>query len=476
MIYVERSITVGNDKSSIEKPVLLYKGDKNVKIQFTIKGNPFKYSNDSEPAYAQLLIKRPEADPIISEVFKYESSKVVFIITGEMIDELTELGSYTLQLRLYNADRTSRVTLPPINAGIIIEEPIYEEDYAAAIVNEGAVNYNLVSRSGEIIAVFDDDGNYNRIEWKDGDIITDAKLNHIENALYEINDSINDIELTPGPEGQQGPKGDKGDPGEQGLQGEQGPMGPEGPAGPKGDQGEAGYTPIKGVDYFTDSEVESIREGLATEKYVDDAIAGIEVSGGDIDLSAYATKEDLDKAITVINKSEIGYDDFPNGDSVCKLNGILKIKDINGNQLTSIGECGNEIVKARKTNTDSNKIIYIYTMDNEYYGCDIIKGTVDKYRYDVSKAYVSTQVQSCTDTAKSYTDTGLRSKADKDHTHTEYATNASLTNTNTALTNKADKDHKHTEYLTEHQDISNLATKAELNAALGDIESLLKEI
>ena len=189
MIYVERSITVGNDKSSIEKPVLLYKGDKNVKIQFTIKGNPFKYSNESEPAYAQLLIKRPEADPIISEVFKYESSKVVFVITGEMIDELTELGSYTLQLRLYNADKTSRVTLPPINAGIIIEEPIYEEDYAAAIVNEGVVNYNLVSRSSEIIAVFDDDGNYKRVEWKHGDIITDSRLNHIENALYEINDS-----------------------------------------------------------------------------------------------------------------------------------------------------------------------------------------------------------------------------------------------------------------------------------------------
>lgn len=210
----------------------------------------------------------------------------------------------------------------------------------------------------------------------------------------------------------------------------------------------------------------------ATKEYVDDAIAGIEVSGGDIDLSAYATKEDLDKAITVINKADIGFDDFPDGISVCKLNGSMKIKDINGNQLTSIGECHNEIVKASKSDTT----IYIHTIDNEYYGCDIIKGTVTKYRYDVTKAYVSDQISSVTDTAKSYTDTGLRSKADKDHTHTEYATRESLTNTNTALTNKADKDHKHTEYLTEHQDISNLATKAELNAALGDIESLLKEI
>ena len=212
----------------------------------------------------------------------------------------------------------------------------------------------------------------------------------------------------------------------------------------------------------------------ATKEYVDDAIANIDT--GDIDLTGYATKEDLDKAITVIDKIDIGFDDFPDGRSVCKLNGYLNIKDINGNKLTSSSDGYYEIVMVNKKNTDSDKSITIYTMDNRLIMCDIIKGTVDRYRYDVTKEYVSSQVSSVTDTAKSYTDTGLRNKADKDHTHTEYATSASLTNTNTALTNKADKDHKHTEYLTEHQDISNLATKAELNAALGDIESLLKEI
>ena len=253
MIYIERTITVSNDRSSIEKPVLLYKGDKNVEVQFTIKSNPFKFSNESETAYGQLIIKRPEASPIVSDIFKYESNRVVFVITGGMIDELTELGSYTLQIRLYNTDKSSRITLPPIQSGIIIEEPIYEEDYSEAMVNVALVNYNVAAVSDEEIEVFDGDGNYNKVVWQSGDLITESKLNHIEDALYEINDAVvnmdipdidltdyatNDsvdekiaaIELTPGPQGEKGDKGDKGDQGEQGPEGPQGPQGEPGPA------------------------------------------------------------------------------------------------------------------------------------------------------------------------------------------------------------------------------------------------------
>ena len=58
-------------------------------------------------------------------------------------------------------------------------------------------------------------------------------------------------------------KGPKGDPGERGLQGEIGPQGEQGIQGPKGEQGEPGpkgdpgtngTTPVKGVDYYTESD------------------------------------------------------------------------------------------------------------------------------------------------------------------------------------------------------------------------------
>lgn len=69
-----------------------------------------------------------------------------------------------------------------------------------------------------------------------------------------------------GDTGPQGPKGDKGDTGEvgpageKGEKGDKGDTGPTGPQGPKGDAGEAGlagadgYTPLKGVDYYTEAD------------------------------------------------------------------------------------------------------------------------------------------------------------------------------------------------------------------------------
>lgn len=99
-----------------------------------------------------------------------------------------------------------------------------------------------------------------------------------------------------GPAGEQGPKGDKGDTGEQGPQGIQGPQGEQGPKGdtgdigpqgPQGIQGEQGpqgpagadgHTPVKGTDYFTEADIAAIKEGLATNAYVDEKLGDIDAA------------------------------------------------------------------------------------------------------------------------------------------------------------------------------------------------------
>ena len=84
-----------------------------------------------------------------------------------------------------------------------------------------------------------------------------------------------------GPAGEQGPKGDKGDTGEQGPQGIQGPKGDTGDIGPQGPQGPAGadgHTPVKGTDYFTESDIAAIKEGLATNAYVDEKLGDIDAA------------------------------------------------------------------------------------------------------------------------------------------------------------------------------------------------------
>lgn len=56
---------------------------------------------------------------------------------------------------------------------------------------------------------------YEKQTWANGEKITEEKLNHIEEGIYNI-------ELIPGP------KGEKGDPGTPGLKGEKGDPGPKG--------------------------------------------------------------------------------------------------------------------------------------------------------------------------------------------------------------------------------------------------------
>ena len=67
-----------------------------------------------------------------------------------------------------------------------------------------------------------------------------------------------------GEQGERGLQGIQGIQGEQGLQGPQGPQGEQGNQGPQGIQGPAGYTPVKGTDYFTpDEKNEMVQSVLA---------------------------------------------------------------------------------------------------------------------------------------------------------------------------------------------------------------------
>ena len=136
--------TVKGGASSINEPVILYRGDREVEIRFTLKEEaPFMFNKEtgsniievSESAYGQLVIKTPNDLPaIFSEVAPTSEGKIVFKITGEMIDEITEVGNYSFQIRLFNEGMNSRVTLPEVNGGIEIREPIASEDTASTVV------------------------------------------------------------------------------------------------------------------------------------------------------------------------------------------------------------------------------------------------------------------------------------------------------------------------------------------------------
>ena len=105
----------------------------------------------------------------------------------------------------------------------------------------------------------------------------------------QVDAAIDAVELTPGPQGPQGPQGAPGKDGQDGAPGPQGEPGPAGPAGPAGKDGapgqqgpqgapgapgapgQDGHTPVKGTDYWTETD---------KAEMVADVIAAIPGGGG----------------------------------------------------------------------------------------------------------------------------------------------------------------------------------------------------
>jgi hypothetical protein len=140
-----------------------------------------------------MIIIRPSKESLFTQAEKITNDTVVLTITEEMIDELKEVGSYTFQIRLYDDTMTSRITLPPCNAGIYVGEPIAIEGDTR--INDARINFAAVKYSDETLDTFDEEGNYNITEWVSGDIISDIKMNKIENALYSINEKVNSSDV-----------------------------------------------------------------------------------------------------------------------------------------------------------------------------------------------------------------------------------------------------------------------------------------
>ena len=136
MIYTEVKINIKNYQALIDKTIIVYRGDKNVEVQCEIFESPYRQykieaSNtilNLNASFAQMVIQKPDNSYVIGEITPTHDGKVIFVIPPDLIDESAEVGKFAFQIRLYNEDKTSRVTLPPVVGGIDVIEPIASEE------------------------------------------------------------------------------------------------------------------------------------------------------------------------------------------------------------------------------------------------------------------------------------------------------------------------------------------------------------
>lgn len=132
MIYTKRKIIVRGRVASIDSPVVLFRGDREIDIIFEIIDLQFKFKKNSgnmidnaQASFGQLAMQNPDGTVLLTDMLACKNGKVTLRITEEMTEEV---GFYNFHIRLFNEDRTSRITIPTVMCGIEIKEPITIED------------------------------------------------------------------------------------------------------------------------------------------------------------------------------------------------------------------------------------------------------------------------------------------------------------------------------------------------------------
>ena len=211
-------------------------------------------------------------------------------------------------------------------------------------------------------------------------------------------------------------------------------------------------------------------EGLATESYVQAKIAEASLSGGDVDLSGYATKDELNTKVNVSDLSNVA----TSGD----YNDLINVPTIPTVDVTKEYVDTQLLTKANTSDIPSLDGYATETFVTNKIAEASLGGEVDLTGYatkdelntkaDNTHTHVMTDITDLVipdiDVDKNYVDTQLATKANI----TDIPTKVSeLTNDSGYLTVIPEEYVTDTEleskgYLTEHQDISNLATKAEV--------------
>ena len=119
----EHIINYNKGTCKINTPIVLYRNDKNVEVKLFIRNNPF--TCNSPTSYAQLILYNKDSYiATFTDVVPFIDNTASFVLVADMLNDINEVGLYTIQLRIYSEDKVSVATLPPVEQGLEVRNPI----------------------------------------------------------------------------------------------------------------------------------------------------------------------------------------------------------------------------------------------------------------------------------------------------------------------------------------------------------------
>ena len=212
MIYTDCTIKMNGNGAVPDRDLFIFKGGQNISINFKIVNNSYNLTKADEDD----ILKRTGATSVIIKLKRHKGgyngiSEEIPVIDGVVTLELTQeiiecmiVGNYDYEFTLLDAESNSIMTLPSIKSFFHVKDKIFEHGHSldtpasalnVALCNVSVAAFGLRDDIDES-TVFDEEGNYNRTVWVDGDVITDVRLNKIEEAIYGVNYAIKNVDFS----------------------------------------------------------------------------------------------------------------------------------------------------------------------------------------------------------------------------------------------------------------------------------------
>ena len=387
MIKRTLTIKVQGNRCVCDAPLYLHTQDKNIHVVINVTNTKFEIKDDMLLSFT---IIKPNGDEVNKSDCYIDKGQCHLLFNGEDFNEETEVGTHLVQLKLYDKDRQARLSLPPFAM-------------------------HVLKSSGEFYA--DDEVEGLLTEQNAYKLMTENKLALKMSVSILISDLPTTIKVE-------------------------------------------GYAPV--TQHNTTYKLDMTN--VASKTYVATEIAKAQLSGEEIDLSVYATKEDLTNELT--NKANKEH--------------THTISDVNGLQGELDGKAIVNHIHSYNQLTDTPTIPSLDGYATETFVTE-----------KIAEASLGGEIDLSAYATKDEVNSSLATKSDVGHTHEQYLTEhqdlsdyalktelptvptkvSELTNDSGFITTIPNEYVTETEldakgYLTEHQDVSGLATKQELTDGL----------
>lgn len=190
-IIRDLELKISNGEAKLNEDVYVYQRDRGVELKLKLNMIEINSSSnersllfDVNNVFAAATILKPNGDIISRRKTVVANNIITFTIDEEFTDQVDEIGIYKIQFHLYDDD-DSRITLPPIQFEVkellgFVDEEDMKHNYGVA--DKTLSDHCIVADDGRELEVFSN-GKYIKTIWSNGDLITSAKLNKIEEAI-----------------------------------------------------------------------------------------------------------------------------------------------------------------------------------------------------------------------------------------------------------------------------------------------------